>query len=219
MAKQTNSKCKLCRRAGEKLFLKGDRCSTPKCAVVRKPYAPGMHGGTNRSFRGGGRGRGLSEFGKQLAEKQKIKRMYGVSEQQFKKHLSDAMQQKGVVSDNLLIRLESRFDNIIYRLGLASSRAQARQMVNHSTFLVNGRTLDVPSAKLRTGDEISVKKQKAAKLYMKELKAILRKKDKEVLSWLSFDPKTMTGKVLSSPSKDEINSSLDTHLIIEFYSR
>ncbi|MEA1925800.1 MAG: 30S ribosomal protein S4 [Patescibacteria group bacterium] len=223
MAKQTNSKCKLCRRAGEKLFLKGDRCATPKCAIVRKPYAPGMHGGTNRSFGGGGGhgrgGRGLSEFGKQLAEKQKIKRMYGVSEQQFKKHLSEAMQQKGVVSDNLLIRLESRFDNIIYRLGLASSRSQARQMVNHSTFLVNGKILDVPSAKLKTGDEISVKKQKAAKLYIKELEAILRKKDEEVSSWLSFDSKTMTGKVLSSPPKDEINSNLNTHLVIEFYSR
>ena len=135
MAKNLDSKCKLCRRAGEKLFLKGDRCSTPKCAIVRKPYAPGMHGGVKKYQKG------LSEFGKQLAEKQKIKRIYGVSEKQFKRHLVDATKQEGVAGDNLINRLEMRFDNIIFRLGWASSRAQARQLVSHTLpFLLRGHS-------------------------------------------------------------------------------
>ena len=212
MSTQTDSKCKLCRRAGEKLFLKGDRCASPKCAVVRKPYAPGMHGGTGKFTKG------LSEFGKQLAEKQKVKRLYGVSEKQFRKHLAEAQKQKGVAGENLLTRLEMRLDNVIYRLGLAVSRAQARQLVGHSLFLVNGRTLNIPSAKVRVGDEITVKENKLAKTYMKELQAVLKKKH-ESPAWVTLDPQTMTGKVLSSPAKEEINAGLDLHLVIEFYSR
>lgn len=212
MAKQLDSKCKLCRRTGEKLFLKGERCGSPKCAMVRKPYAPGMHGNTK------GPGRGMSEFGKQLAEKQKAKRMYGISEKQFRKHLAEASKQKGVVGDNLLARLEMRLDNVIYRMGIALSRAQARQLVSHSIFHVNGKNLNIPSAQLKAGDEISVKEQKLGSSYMKELQAVLKKKH-ETPSWLSLDPKTMTGKVISNPPKEDLGVGIDTHLVIEFYSR
>lgn len=212
MAKQLDSKCKLCRRAGEKLFLKGERCATPKCAMVRKPYPPGMHGNTR------GSSRGLSEFGKQLAEKQKLKKLYGVSEKQFRKHLAEASKQKGVLGEGLLTRLEMRFDNIIYRLGVASSRAQARQLVGHAMFQVNGKNLNIPSALLKAGDEISVKGQKMGSAYMKELQAIIKKKH-ETPSWLSFDPKAMKGKILSNPPKEDLGAGIDTHLVIEFYSR
>jgi len=215
MAKQLDSKCKLCRRAGEKLFLKGERCTSPKCAMVRKPYPPGAHGNTGRSARGG---RGVSEFGKQLAEKQKLKRIFGVSEKQLRKHLADATKQKGVVGDNLLMRLEMRFDNIIYRLGIASSRTQARQLVGHAMFNVNGKNLDIASAKLKAGDEIAVKENKLSKTYMKELQTIMKKKQ-EAPSWLEFDPKNMVAKILSNPPKEELGAGIDTHLIIEFYSR
>lgn len=192
--------------------MKGDRCSTPKCAIVRKPYAPGMHGGVKKYQKG------LSEFGKQSAEKQKIKRIYGVSEKQFKRHLADATKQEGVAGDNLINRLEMRFDNIIFRLGWASSRAQARQLVSHSIFLVNEKILNVPSAKLKIGDEIKVKEQKLEKSFVKELQTILKKKQTAPV-WLSLDPKTMSSKILAIPSKEEVSVGLDTHLVIEFYSR
>ncbi len=210
MAKDSNSKCKLCRRAGEKLFLKGDRCLTPKCAVTRKPYVPGMHGPKGQ--------RGLSEFGKQLAEKQKLKRLYGLSERQLRRHLGNAQKQKGVVGDNLILELESRFDNIIYRLGIASSRAQARQLVSHSMFTVGDKVLNVPSAKIKVGQEIQVKEGKMEKTYMKELRSIMKKKQ-ETPSWLSLDPKNMQAKVLSKPTKEEAISDVDLAAVLEFYSR
>ncbi len=214
MAKNLGSKCKLCRRAGEKLFLKGDRCATPKCAMLRKPYAPGAHGPTsNRRF-----SRGLSEFGKQLAEKQKVKRIYGISEQQFRRHLKGAQKQTGVVGDNLVMQLEMRLDNIVFRLGLAVSRSQARQMVSHSMFLINNKSLNVPSAKLKIGDELKVKGQKMKGGYFKELQAIIKKKH-QFPEWLSFDADTMTGKVLSAPAKEEAEAGLDLPAVIEFYSR
>ncbi len=211
MAKQLGSKCKLCRRAGEKLFLKGDRCATPKCALTRKAYPPGMHG--TKPVR-----RGLSEFGKQLKEKQKLKRLYGVSEKQIKRYLEEASSQSGVVGDNLILRLETRLDNIIYRLGLATSRAQARQLVSHGMFKVNDKNLDIPSAKVKVGDEIQVKKEKLEKNYMKELQVIFKKKQ-DIPEWLLFDAKGMQGKVLSLPAKDKMDVSLDVQLVIEFYSR
>lgn len=214
MANQENSKCKLCRRAGEKLFLKGDRCLSPKCAMVRKPYIPGAHGNAG----GGKRGRGLSDFGKQLAEKQKLKRIYRVTEKQFKKHLKEAELQPGVVGDNLVIRLESRLDNVIYRLGYAVSRAQARQLVSHSMFTVNGKVLDVPSAIVKIGDEIVLKPQKKAKTFFQELQTVL-KKNHSVPGWLSFDVNNMSAKVLSSPTKDELGTGVNVSLVIEFYSR
>ncbi|MEA2006688.1 MAG: 30S ribosomal protein S4 [Patescibacteria group bacterium] len=211
MAKNLGSKCKLCRRAGEKLFLKGDRCASSKCAIVRKPYAPGAHGQT-------GGGRGLSEFGKQLAEKQKLKRLYSISEQQFRRHLGDAQKQTGVVGDNLIIGLEMRLDNIIYRLGLAVSRSQARQLVSHGMFKVNNKPLNVPSVQLRIGDEIQVKEQKIKNSYFKELQTIIKKKH-QLPGWLSFDTETMTAKILSSPDKDEVGAAVDMPAVLEFYSR
>lgn len=218
MAKNLGSKCKLCRRAGEKLFLKGDRCATPKCAMVRKPYAPGAHGQVASMRRGGGRGRGLSEFGKQLAEKQKLKRLYSISEQQFRRHLKKAKKQTGVVGDNLILQLEMRLDNIVYRLGLAVSRSQARQLANHSMFLINGRSLNIPSAQLKVGDEIKVKDQKAKNSHFKELQVIMKKKH-QLPEWLSFDADTMTGKVSAYPEKEEVGATLDLSTVIEFYSR
>ncbi len=213
MANQVKSKCKLCRRAGEKLFLKGDRCISPKCAMVRKPYIPGVHGNA-----GGRKGRGLSDFGKQLAEKQKLKRLYRVTEKQFKKHLKEAELQTGVVGENLVIRLESRFDNIIYRLGIAVSRAQARQLVSHSMFTVNGKVLNIPSAILKVGDEIVLKPHKKEKVFFKDLQAILKKKQ-NVAPWLSFDASNMSAKVLAAPNKDDLGTGVNVSLVIEFYSR
>lgn len=213
MANQVKSKCKLCRRAGEKLFLKGDRCASPKCAMVRKPYIPGVHGNA-----GGGKGRGLSDFGKQLAEKQKLKRLYRVTEKQFRKHLKEAQLQPGVVGENLVIRLESRLDNIIYRLGFAVSRAQARQLVSHSMFTVNGKVLNIPSAILKVGDEIALKPQKKEKTFFKELQAVLKKKQ-DVADWLSLDASKMSAKVLSAPGKDDLGTGVNVSLVIEFYSR
>lgn len=210
MAKNIGSKCKLCRRAGEKLFIKGDRCASPKCAISRKPYAPGVHG-QNRS-------RGLSEFGKQLAEKQRVKRIYGISEKQLRMHLKEAQKKTGVIGDNLIARIEMRLDNVIYRLGLASSRAQARQFVGHGFFFVNGKLLDIASAKVSIGDEIVLKENKSQKNYFKELQAILKKKQ-DFPGWVSFDPKEMKGKVLSTPNKEQVATGLDLPAVIEYYSR
>jgi len=211
MAKNLNSKCKLCRRSGEKLFLKGDRCGTPKCALVKKPYAPGMHG--NSGYR-----KGLSEYGKQLAQKQKIRRIYGVSERQLRKHISDSKKIKGVLGDNIIARLEMRMDNVIFRFKLASSRAQAREMVSHKHFMLNGRSFNIPSGCVKVGDVIAVKSQKAKKKYFKELQAIL-KKNSDVPKWLSLDPVKLEGKILSRPVKDEIGVDVDIQGVIEFYSR
>ncbi len=212
MAKILSSKCKQCRRAGEKLFLKGDRCSSPKCALVRKAYAPGAHGNTE------GMRRGFSEYGKQLAEKQKLKRIYGISEKQLRRYLSLAKKKSGVLGDNLLILLESRLDNIVYRLGVAQSRSQARQLVSHRAFSVNKKTLNVPSALLRIGDKVTVKKNKLDKAFMKEAKTALKKSSTQA-KWLSFDAGKMEGKVLANPTKDEIGINVNMAMVIEFYSR
>lgn len=211
MAKNLASKCKLCRRAGEKLFLKGDRCGTPKCAVVKKPYPPGIHGNS-------GARRGFSEYGKQLSQKQKIRRIYGISERQLRKHFSDAKKMKGVLGENIIARLEMRLDNFIYRLKLAQSRAQAREMITHKIFFLNGRSFNIPSACLKVGDAIAVKSKKLETKHFKELQAIF-KKNCDVPGWASFDPEKMEGKVLSRPTKDDIGIVVDIQGVIEFYSR
>jgi len=211
MAKIQGSKCKLCRRAGEKLFLKGERCASPKCALVRKSYPPGVHGKS-------GGVKGLSEFGKQLKEKQKLKRIYGISERQLRRYLEIARKKRGVLGDNLLTVLENRLDNIVYRLGMADSRTQARQLVSHSLFQVNGRPLNIPSALLKIGDVVAVKDTKKEKKYFKELQAVL-KKDLPKISWLDFNPEKMEGKVVANPNKDEIGFKVDMAMVIEFYSR
>lgn len=211
MSKLTNSKCKLCRRAGEKLFLKGDRCATPKCAIVKKPYAPGMH--TKESNQ-----KSFSEYGKQLAQKQKAKRIYGLSEKQLRKHLDEARKSKGLLGDNLITRLEMRLDNVVYQLKFAPSRILARQLVSHGHFLVNNKKCNIPSRLIKINDVITLKKEKADKSYFKKLKAIL-KKDSAVANWLLLDSAKMEGKVQTKPNTDDLEKTIDTQGIIEFYSR
>ncbi len=212
MAKILSSKCKLCRRAGVKLFLKGDRCLSSKCALVKKAYPPGDHGLSD------GRRPSVSEYGKQLIEKQKLKRVYGISEKQLRNYYVAAGKKKGVLGDNLLYLLESRFDNIVYRLGIAKSRSQSRQLISHSMFTVNGKVLNVPSAILKVGDVIAVKKTKLNKKIIEEAKVVLKKKKAEV-KWLDFNPTKMEGKVVSNPTRDEIGLTVNTSMVIEFYSR
>jgi small subunit ribosomal protein S4 len=214
MAKIITSKCKLCRRAGEKLFLKGDRCSSPKCALVRKAYIPGAHGNAV----GGGMRRGLSEYGKQLKEKQKLKRIYGVSEKQLRRHLSIAKKKEGVLGDNLMAILEGRLDNIVYRLGIAQSRAQARQLVSLGLFEVNGKKLNVPSAILKIGDKVRVRSIKSEKNFIKDAQAALKKSSANV-KWTEFDAGKMEGKILARPTKEEMGTNVDVAMVIEFYSR
>jgi len=210
MARNTDPKCRLCRRAGEKLFLKGDRCATPKCGVVRKAYAPGMHGKKMS--------RGKSEYGTQLSVKQKIKRIYGVMERQFRKHFDEVKNKKGITGDLLLARLEMRLDNVVYRLGLASSRSQARQIVNHGLIAVNGKRVDIPSFCVKVGQVISANATKKDKNYYKSLEQAIKNK-KDFPAWLSFDAGKMEGKILSSPTRDDMGVMLDAQVVTEYYSR
>lgn len=210
MARDTKAKCRKCRRAGEKLFLKGDRCDSPKCAMIKKAYPPGMHG---KNF-----GRGLSEYGKQLAMKQKIKRVYGVMEKQFKKHFDEIKNKEGVTGDLLMERLEMRMDNVIYRMSFASSRALARQLVNHGAFEVNGKKVNIPSCEIKAGDLISIRDNKKNKNYFKNRAQFLENK-KDFPAWISFDAKKLEGKVLSGSSLEKTEVGIDPQLVVEYYSR
>lgn len=210
MARNLDSKCKKCRRAGEKLFLKGDRCYSPKCAMIRKPYPPGMHG---KRF-----SRGQSEYGKQLSMKQKIKRIYGIMENQFRKHFQEVRKKKGVLGDMFLARLEMRLDNIIYRIGLSSSRSLARQLVNHGSIKVNGRKVDIPSYEVKVGDVISVSESGKSKNYFKNQLQVLKNK-KNFPSWINFDNSTMEAKIKSIPKREDIDANVDAQLVVEYYSR
>lgn len=210
MAINQRTKCRLCRRAGEKLFLKGDRCLSPKCAMIKRNYPPGIHGTKGV--------KNLTEYGKQLNQKQKVKRMYGITEKQFRKHLSEAVKQKGVAGDNLITKLELRLDSVVFRLGLATSRSNARNLVNHGHIKVNGRSLNIPSAYVKVGDEIEVKKTKKEKKYFLNRQTLM-KKNLSIPGWLIFDPKTMKGKVLALPNRKDVNISVDIQEVVEFYSR
>jgi len=212
MARSIDAKCRKCRRSGEKLFLKGDRCLTPKCGMVRRAYGPGVHGKTS------GGGRGKSEFGTQLAVKQKLKRVYGVLEKQFRHHFEEVKNRPGVAGDLLMQRLEKRLDNAVYRSGFAVSRSQARQIVNHGLIYLNGRKLNIPSAKVRIGDIISINENKVNKNYFKNLNQTLSNK-KDFPSWIEFDAKEKKAKIVSEPKIDEIGVNVDAQLIVEFYSR
>jgi small subunit ribosomal protein S4 len=205
-----NSKCAKCRRAGEKLFLKGDRCNSPKCGVVRKPYAPGIHGKKMS--------RGLSEYGRQLAMKQKIKRIYGVMEKQFHKHFEEIKNKQGVTGDLLLGRLEMRLDNVVYRIGLANSRNQARQIVNHGSITVNGKKVDIPSYWTKAGEVIGINPNDLNKNYFKQQLQFLKNK-KDFPSWIQFDASKLEGKILNMPNRDEIGINVDPQLVVEYYSR
>lgn len=203
------AKCKLCRRAGEKLLLKGERCSTAKCAMVKRNYPPGFHGPKNR--------RRLTEYGQQLNEKQKAKRQYNLLEKQFKLTFDKAKAQKGNAGENFLVLLEMRLDNVIYRSGLGASRAQARQLVNHGLFTVNDTAVDIPSYSLRTGDVIKIKNNKKGAKIFKNITETLKKK--EAPGWLNVDQKEISVKVLHKPDMKTINPTFSIQMIIEYYSK
>lgn len=211
MARYTGPVCKLCRREGEKLFLKGERCFTPKCAVERRSYAPGMHG------RRGQYRRKVSDYGLQLREKQKARRIYGVMERQFRRYFREAQKQKGLTGENLLQILERRLDNVVYRLGFASSRAQARQLVRHGHFEVNGRKTDIPSYLVKPGDEIRVRDRSRKLAYFQAAAKELERK--AVPEWMSLDPRSLSGRILELPKREDIDLTLKEQLIVEYYSR
>lgn len=212
MARYTDAVCKLCRREGQKLFLKGDRCLSPKCAVDRRPFAPGDHGRRNAMRRK------VSDYGMQLREKQKARRMYGVLERQFRRYFEEASRRKGLTGATLLSLLESRLDNVVYRLGFADSRAQARQLVRHGHFAVNGTKTDVPSFLVTPGDVITIRDRSRSNTYFKERTQMVGG-NTTVPSWLSMDAAAMTGSVINEPTRDEIAVPLNEQLIVEYYSR
>jgi len=209
MAVYHDAKCRLCRRAGMKLFLKGTRCSSDKCAMERRAYAPGEHGKSRRVKE--------TNYGTQLREKQKARRMYGVLERQFRNYFEKASRAKGVTGEVLLQMLERRLDNVVYRLGFAANRAQARQLVRHRHFHVNGRKVDVPSFLLRVGDTIQVR-DKSRKLIVIQ-GSLDSRKGQSSPEWLEVSAETMSGRVLNIPARDSITSPINEQLIVELYSK
>ena len=212
MARYTGPVCKLCRREGEKLFLKGERCFTPKCAMERRAYPPGEHG----RF-GGGRPSRQSDYSRQLRAKQKGKRIYGVLERQYRRYFGDARKRPGLTGLNLLQILESRLDNVVYRLGFADSRSQARQLVNHGHFLVNGRRNDIASTILKPGDQISVREISKHNEYFKTLRAA--EEVRTPPAWVEADLNNLSGRMIRLPERAEIDGNLNEQLIVEYYSR
>ncbi len=212
MARYIGPVCKLCRRENEKLFLKGARCFSPKCAFDKRGFAPGQHGRT-----GSNRGERESVFAHQLRAKQKARRLYGILERQFRRYFSDALQKRGMTGLNLLQTLELRMDNVIYRMGFAENRAQARQMVNHSHFMVNERRADIPSMLLRPGDKITVREGARKLEFFKQLPEVSENRNCAI--WLDRDVKNMSGRVLRLPERSEIDGNLTEQLIVEYYSR
>ncbi len=208
MSKYLGPVCKLCRREGTKLFLKGQRCFTDKCAFERRPYPPGEHG--RRSSK-------LSPYGIQLREKQKVKRIYGVLERQFKKYFRMAERQRGITGENLLRILESRLDNVVYRMGFASSRREARQLVHHGHFTVNGRRVDIPSYLVRAGDVIEVAPK--SKQVERILNAIDMAQQRGVPEWIDVDYDQMKGTIRALPTRDQIFEDIQEQLIVELYSK
>jgi len=204
MARYTEASCRLCRREGEKLFLKGQRCYTGKCAIARRSFAPGQHGQGRKK---------ISEYGTQLREKQKTKRFYGVLEGQFRKTFESAERMKGKTGENLLQLLELRMDNVIYRMGLGSSRAESRQLVTHGHFTVNGKKLDIPSVTLKAGDAIAVREssRKSPKFQVTG--------SRPVPAWLSFNAEALTGSVVQTPARADVDIEVKETLIVELYSK
>jgi small subunit ribosomal protein S4 len=209
LARYIDSVCRLCRRENLKLFLKGDRCYSDKCAVERRSYAPGQHGQGRRSK--------ISDYGIQLREKQKVKRMYGLSEKQFHLFFERAERQKGITGTNLLVLLERRLDNVVYRLGLANSRAQARQMARHEHFLINGRKVSIPSYLVGIGDRIEVaERSRKVQAFADAMDAVVRR---GIPSWLDLEKENMRGVVKSFPVRDDLTMPIQEQLIIELYSK
>ena len=209
MARYTDAVCKLCRREGQKLFLKGDRCYTGKCAVERRSYAPGQHGQ--------GRNRKPSEYSLQLRAKQTARRYYGLSESQFHKYYEMAARAQGVTGDRLLQLCESRLDNVVYLLGWGSSRAEARQLVTHGHFQVNGKKVDIPSYLTRPGEVVSIKEKSRESVKIQQL--LESNAARPIPGWLEIDRENCQGKVVELPARDMIHVPVEEHLIVEFYSK
>ncbi len=206
MAKMIGADCRQCRREGCKLFLKGERCTTKKCAMERRPVAPGQHG-TGRKR--------VTEYGTQLREKQKVKKAYGILENQFRRYYEEAERMKGVTGENMLSLIERRLDNVVYRMGIGSSRSECRQIVNYRQITVNGKTVNIPSYQVKVGDVIAVKENKRELEMFKQLKGM-----KIVMpKWLEFNSDTLEGKILALPTREDIDLNIKEHLIIELYSR
>ena len=214
MAKYTGPACKLCRRESEKLFLKGERCFTPKCAFDKRGFAPGQHGKSGQSRGGGER---VSDYAKQLRAKQKARRVYGVFERQFRRYYSLAQRRRGLTGLNLLQVLECRLDNVVFRLGYAVNRAEGRLLVSHGHFNVNGVRTDVPSMVLRPGDQLAVREGSRDSAYFKGLPQDAESRTVPV--WLERDIKTLSGRLLRLPERAEIDGNLTEQLIVEYYSR
>ena len=208
MARYTDSVCKLCRREGQKLFLKGERCYSDKCSVARRSYAPGQHGQDRKK---------VSEYGIQLRAKQKARRFYGVLERQFSNYFDMAASKPGMTGENLLRLLESRLDNVVYRMGFAGSHAQARLLVNHGHFLLNGKKADIPSMRVKAGDIVSFKETSRSN---ETIKAIIETNSaRPVPKWLDVDHANLTGTVVSLPNREDIDLPVEEHLIVEYYSK
>lgn len=212
MSKYRGPVCKLCRREGEKLFLKGARCFSPKCAFDRRGYAPGQHGKAS-AFRG----KRESDYNRQLRAKQKARRVYGVLERQFRRYYEESASRRGVTGLNLLQALEGRLDNIVYRLGFAESRSEARLLVTHGHFMVNGRRTDVPSMQLEVGDILAVRDGSRRRNYFKSLPDVAEARNAP--TWLSRDIKGLSGSIVRLPERSEIDGNLNEQLIVEYYSR
>jgi len=212
MARYTGPVCKLCRREGEKLFLKGERCFTPKCSFERRGYPPGIHGKGSQYRR-----RRESDYNRQLRAKQKARRTYGVLERQFRRYYDVSLKRRGLTGVNLLQILESRLDNVVFRLGFATNRAQARLLVTHGHFDVNGRRTNVPSMLISPGDEIAVREGSRKRTFFKDLEAIAE--ERTTPEWVGRDVKALKGTVIRLPERAEIDGNLNEQLIVEYYKR
>ncbi len=208
MARTIEPDCRQCRREGCKLFLKGERCTTKKCAMERRPVIPGQHGNSKRRV-------AFSEYGTQLREKQKVKRMYGVLERQFREYYEKANKMQGVTGENMLSLIERRLDNVVYRMGIGASRKQARQIVNHGLITVNGRRVNIASYSVKAGDQIAIKENKQNNEMFKSLRG-----SKVVMpKWVEFDTNTFSGKIVALPSREDVDADIKEQLIVELYSR
>lgn len=208
MARTIEPDCRQCRREGCKLFLKGERCTSKKCAMERRPVIPGQHGNSKRRV-------AFSEYGTQLREKQKVKRMYGILEKQFREYYEKAKSMQGATGENMLTLIERRLDNVVYRMGIGASRKQCRQMVNHGMITVNGKRVNIPSYRVKAGDIIAIKENKQDNEIFKGLKG-----SKVVMpKWVEFDTNALTGKVVALPAREDIDSDIKEQLIVELYSR
>ncbi|MHC1788140.1 30S ribosomal protein S4 [Solidesulfovibrio sp.] len=208
MARYTEAKCRICRREGAKLFLKGDRCYTDKCAYERRPYAPGQHGRIRKK---------MSDYAVQLREKQKTRKMYGILEEQFRDYFHRADMKKGVTGENLLSSLERRLDNTIYRLGFATSRNQARQLVRHGLFTLNGRRVNIPSLQVKVGDVIEVRERNRQSPIIQEAQQVIARRG--CPAWLEVEGEKLKGKVIALPTREDVQFPINEQLIVELYSK